>query len=240
MCSIKYYCYLLLLLPSFIQGQSIEKVISRPTNEVYYVLKSDHTTKQGPYQKMVNKYDVEVNGYYKNGLKDSLWTYYSGSGRQALTQGMYAKDHRIGIWENYDYHGNLIQKYDYKTKSLIFNTFNDVEKNRAYRVIVEKDSIEKKLDRIPVYIGNENLIAINHMNYPAAAKEKGVKGTVYISFIIDKEGKSCCHKVAISIDPECDAEALKAIKSIPDNWLPGILDGKPVDVEFGMTVDFIQ
>ncbi len=235
---IKYCCCIVLLLPVVLNGQTLEKIVSKPTNEVYYVLQADPTIRQGPYQKMGKSYDVLINGYYKSGLKDSLWTFYTGTGRQASTQGRYSKDKRVGVWETFGYNGTLEQQYDYSNKKLLFNLVNEKEKDRTYRVIIGKDTVLKKLERPPVYIGNEIATTVRQIRYPAAAREKNIMGNVIIAFMVDKNGKTSQHKVVTGVGGGCDEEALRVVKMIPDNWIPGVLEGKEVEVEYTMPIEF--
>jgi hypothetical protein len=35
-----------------------------------------------------------------------------------------------------------------------------------------------------------------------------------------------------------DEEAIRVLKLLPDNWLPGLLNGQPVDVEIVYPINF--
>jgi protein TonB len=67
-----------------------------------------------------------------------------------------------------------------------------------------------------------------NMRYPAKAKANNVQGRVVLKFIVDKQGCISDVKVVKSLDPECDAEAIRLIKNMP-KWNPGKIDGEPVD-----------
>lgn len=54
-----------------------------------------------------------------------------------------------------------------------------------------------------------------HTVYPADARREGVHGVVVISFDLKPNGEHFNHKVAWSIDPRLDAEALRVVKSMP-------------------------
>ncbi|MCD4697540.1 MAG: TonB family protein [Bacteroidales bacterium] len=84
--------------------------------------------------------------------------------------------------------------------------------------------------------GRIKYIAEN-IRYPEEARKNGISGTVFITFVIEKDGKVTNAKVLRGIGGGCDEEALKVISSMPD-WIPGIQRGKAVRVQFNMPVYF--
>ncbi len=76
-----------------------------------------------------------------------------------------------------------------------------------------------------------------HTKYPEPAKENGVTGTVYVQFIIDKDGKVTDVKVVRGVDPYLDKEAVRVVKSMP-RWKPASQRGKPVRVIFQVPIRF--
>ncbi len=75
------------------------------------------------------------------------------------------------------------------------------------------------------------------VQYPQSALENKISGVVWISFIVDSDGKVKNPAVAESIDPALDKEALRIVRTLP-KWEPGLLYGKPVDVYNGVPVRF--
>ena len=76
-----------------------------------------------------------------------------------------------------------------------------------------------------------------NMRYPAAAKEKGIKGRVIVSFVVDKEGNITLPTLIKGVSPELNEEAIRLVKSMP-KWEPGRQNGKPVRVRFIIPVEF--
>jgi TonB family protein len=74
--------------------------------------------------------------------------------------------------------------------------------------------------------------------YPKEAAEKGIQGTVYVSFIVNKDGKITNIKTIRSANPILEAEAIRLAKSMPD-WTPGKQNGNLVRVVFTMPVKFV-
>jgi TonB family protein len=237
--------FLLTILPTVLFGQETKKVTEENKNdwfkEVYYVLKSDKSIRHGNYQKSGYKEAVLINGFYKNGLKDSIWTEYQWSGKNKKSIGTYSEDKKVGTWEFYDYKGELEQKYDYTKNEIIYFKLDDKEKDKDFRVIKDSDTTKTKLDRPPLYIGGSAMMfepILKNIQYPPQAKENGVSGKVYITFTIDSNGKTSNHRVTKGIGSGCDEEALRVVKEIPDNWLPGLLSGQAVNVEYVLPISF--
>lgn len=68
------------------------------------------------------------------------------------------------------------------------------------------------------------------LQYPAAARRRGVKGTVYISFLVGTRGEVLNPHVVKSMGHGCDEEALRMLTSLPP-FVPGRQSGQPVVVE---------
>lgn len=77
-----------------------------------------------------------------------------------------------------------------------------------------------------------------HLNYPESARERGVAGGVWIRLVVSETGKVKNVKVARGIDPECDAEALRTVRSMPD-WIPGRQNGQRVPVYYTLRIVFM-
>lgn len=80
---------------------------------------------------------------------------------------------------------------------------------------------------------------VANVKYPEDAKKKGITGTVFVSFVVDKTGKVIKPSIMKGVDPLLDAEALRVISTMP-NWKPGLNDeGKAVNVQFNLPVKFV-
>ena len=76
------------------------------------------------------------------------------------------------------------------------------------------------------------------IKYPAIAQENGIQGDVYVSFVINSYGVVSDAKIARSVDPALDNEAIRVIYSMP-KWKPGYQQGKAVDVAFTVPITFL-
>lgn len=87
--------------------------------------------------------------------------------------------------------------------------------------------------------GDESRIRFlqENIKYPQMARESGIQGTVYVTFVVEKNGSVTDVKVLRGIGGGCDEEAIRVIQAMPP-WNPGKQRGKPVRVQFNMPIKF--
>jgi protein TonB len=78
---------------------------------------------------------------------------------------------------------------------------------------------------------NENI------KYPQMARESGIQGRVFVTFVVEKDGSVTDVRVLRGIGGGCDEEAIRVIKNMP-KWNAGKQRGKPVRVQFNMPILF--
>lgn len=76
-----------------------------------------------------------------------------------------------------------------------------------------------------------------NIKYPAEAHAKDIQGRVIVSFVVRKDGSIDDIKVARSVDPYLDKEAVRVITTMP-KWTPGKQRGEAVNVRFTVPVMF--
>lgn len=106
----------------------------------------------------------------------------------------------------------------------------DVQEQPIFTVVEDK----------PSFPGGEAALMkflATHINYPALAKESGIQGRVFISFVVEPSGNIDHVKVLRGIGGGCDEEAIRVVKSMP-KWNPGKQRGKPVRVAFTLPINF--
>ena len=77
----------------------------------------------------------------------------------------------------------------------------------------------------------------DNIRYPLMARESGITGTVYVTFVVSKSGKISDVKLLRGIGGGCDDEAIRVVKTMPA-WIPGRQTGKPVPVQFNLPIKF--
>lgn len=76
-----------------------------------------------------------------------------------------------------------------------------------------------------------------NIKYPVVARENGTQGTVYLTFVVEKDGRVTDVKVLRGIGSGCDEEAERVVKAMP-KWTPGKQRGKSVRVQYNMPIKF--
>ncbi len=96
------------------------------------------------------------------------------------------------------------------------------------------------VEEMPEYPGgiNElNKYIARNIRYPSIARENGVSGRVFVSFVVEPTGDVSNVKILRGIGAGCDEEAIRVVKSLP-KWKPGKQRGKPVRVSFNVPINF--
>jgi periplasmic protein TonB len=75
------------------------------------------------------------------------------------------------------------------------------------------------------------------INYPMQARRKGVEGTVFVQFTVNKSGEPTDASVLKGIGAGCNEAAVEACLK-QKNWQPGMLDGKPIKMRMVLPVIF--
>lgn len=116
-------------------------------------------------------------------------------------------------------------------------TQSDTSKEKSEKV---RGKVYEQVEQMPEYPGGEpemRQFLVNSVKYPAQAKEKGIQGKVFVSFVVDKKGSVKDVKIARGADPLLDAEALRVVNSFPQ-WIPGKEKGKKVAVQYTVPINF--
>jgi len=98
-------------------------------------------------------------------------------------------------------------------------------------------------EKMPSFIGGDEALfnyMRNHVRYPELEKDMGISGTVYVSFIINKQGRVEDAKIARGVKggKGLDNEALRVISEMP-LWEPGMQNHRAVKVQFTYPVNFV-
>ena len=73
--------------------------------------------------------------------------------------------------------------------------------------------------------------------YPYSAQRLNIEGTVFVAFVINREGKVVDVKVIKGISADCDKEAIRVITSMTD-WNPGRQNDRAVSVRMTLPIKF--
>ena len=112
---------------------------------------------------------------------------------------------------------------------------------------VKRDTISQNSEKVFTIVeempqfpgGDEGLkkYLMKEVDYPKEAKKKGITGKVFVTFVVTNTGKVTDVRILRGAGNGFDEEVLRVIKAMPD-WTPGKQDGKPVNVQFTLPVNF--
>lgn len=103
-----------------------------------------------------------------------------------------------------------------------------------------EETIYSVVETDPEYPGGIDALykyLVTNAHYPENARQHGIQGTVYITFIIERDGSISNVKVLRSPSDELSAEAVRLVKAMA-RWKPGKQNGKPVRVQFNLPINF--
>ncbi|MBQ5957711.1 MAG: M56 family metallopeptidase [Bacteroidales bacterium] len=105
---------------------------------------------------------------------------------------------------------------------------------------VDNDSIYQIVEVMPEFPGGAAAMFTylsGNIKYPEEAKDKGISGRVFISFVVEKDGSVNQVQVKKGIGGGCDEEAVRVVQAMP-KWKPGLQKGKPVRVSYLLPITF--
>jgi protein TonB len=100
----------------------------------------------------------------------------------------------------------------------------------VFVVVEEQAEFPGGLDSMYAYI-------VKNLKYPELAKEKGIEGRVFVSFIIEKDGSISNVKLLRGIGGGCEEASVEMVKNMP-KWKPAKQRGKPVRCQFTLPIKF--
>lgn len=116
--------------------------------------------------------------------------------------------------------------------------------NGAVTITMKKGDDDEKafhhVEKMPEFPGGDMAMMeflSKNIKYPVEAQKKELQGRVVVSFVVEKDGSLSDVKVAKSVDPQLDEEALRVVKSMP-NWTPGMQNGKAVRVKYYVPISY--
>lgn len=76
-----------------------------------------------------------------------------------------------------------------------------------------------------------------NLQYPKAAKDASIEGTVVTRMIVETDGSITNVEVVRDLEMGCGAEAKRVVESMP-KWIPGTQRGRAVPVYFNLPIRF--
>lgn len=93
---------------------------------------------------------------------------------------------------------------------------------------------------MPSFPGGEYALVrflAKNIRYPPKARENGFQGTVFVTFVINKQGYVKQVKVLRDVVEEIDREAIPVVSGMPQ-WFRGVQDGRFVNAQYNLPIRF--
>jgi len=106
--------------------------------------------------------------------------------------------------------------------------------------VEDVDKIFKVVQSMPEFPGGMEAMQRylkENLQYPQEDRSIGIQGTVYVFFIVEKDGTISNVSLARGIGGSCDQEALRVVSRMP-RWVPGMQMTKPVRVQISLPISF--
>ena len=183
-------------------------------------------------------------GLYQGGEKQGVWIELDEEGRILIEQ----------RFEAGELHGEY-KIFDVEGKIVVLRTYEHGEKKteERFETTAEIDTMKVAMAKMQPYLkGCENedkekqkmcsdlklLESIYQIiQYPKIAREHEIEGTAVFSFIIEKDGSMSNITPLRGLCAAIEQECLRVIDQLPA-WSPGVLEGKPIKINFRLPVRF--
>jgi periplasmic protein TonB len=100
--------------------------------------------------------------------------------------------------------------------------------NKVFTIVQQK----------PAFPGDINKYLADHIEYPEQAKDANIQGTVYVSFIVERDGSVTQVSILRGVNNYLNDEAKRVISTMP-KWSPGQQNGHAVRVQYMVPIHFI-
>jgi len=101
----------------------------------------------------------------------------------------------------------------------------------------QEELIGCRFEHPPSFVGDMpalNKFLKDNLHYPDSCSHQG---TVWVNFLIEKDGRVTHVRVLKGVCKEIDAEAIRVVCKMP-NWTQSKQDGKPIAVQYNLPIKF--
>lgn len=148
------------------------------------------------------------------------FVFYNQNGNKEA-EGDYHKGMKVGTWKRWNAEGAPLPDRPYQ---------------KAPEETAKPKENSNKATIQAGFADLENYIEKN-LRYPEKAVVNGVKGTVYVSFVVGSDGLVKSPKVTQGVHPELDAAAMQFVMGMPA-WTPGQRNGVAIESDVILPISF--
>jgi periplasmic protein TonB len=106
---------------------------------------------------------------------------------------------------------------------------------------VEEEAIFTIVEDDPTFPGGQSALMQflqSNLRYPTMAREAGIQGTVFVTFVVERDGSITDVRVLRGVGGGLDEEAVRVVRNMP-RWTPGRQRGQAVRVQFNLPIRFV-
>ncbi len=113
-------------------------------------------------------------------------------------------------------------------------------------IVVEEEEVEEEqiftiVEDDPEFPGGQAALMQflqGNLRYPTMAREAGIQGTVFVTFVVERDGSITDVRVLRGVGGGLDEEAVRVVRNMP-RWTPGRQRGQAVRVQFNLPIRFV-
>ncbi len=118
--------------------------------------------------------------------------------------------------------------------------WKDAIVNEPVKPKVEENKVFEYVEQMPSFPGGTAALMqylSKNIKYPPFAEENNIQGRVICTFVVERDGSVSDIRIAKSVDPSLDKEAIRVVSGMP-KWIPGRQNGQMVRVKYTLPVTF--
>jgi len=177
--------------------------------------------------------------YQRNGKPASVYNYVNSkrSGKQteydknglAEYEGECVNGFKTGKWTTYR-NGNILYEKEFAEADSFNVTIPVYETPLA---------VQELMPHAQGGEANMMQFIVHNIEYPKESLDKGISGAVFVTFVVDVQGKIKNTRILRGVPgaADLDKEALRVVSSMPP-WTPGFQSGFPVNVQFNLPIKY--
>ncbi|WP_052181055.1 energy transducer TonB [Alistipes sp. ZOR0009] len=176
--------------------------------------------------------------------------YFFNNGK-VCASGEYDQNIPTGLWIYYNETGDILYKINYskvidylKNEAMNYTPDSVINKNfsKEDEKYMNKNGTFVAVEKMPVFNGNDTTknfeeYVSKNLKYPIYAEKNGIEGTVWVTAIIDVNGKIRNPEIMKPSITDLNIEAIRVISESPA-WKPGCHKKIPVNVLYIFPIKF--
>lgn len=182
-------------------------------------------TKKETYNLSTEVYQVQK----KTKEREGSYFEFLNSTNDTLIKGQYHNNEKIGIWTFYDIENQPFLKYDYSKDTCLW-VEQLICKKDSFPILAGDDFKFALLDRPPLFLGYRHEFKthlVKDYRIPINVLQSKQKFNYTLSFVVSKMGTV----ESLQFKDKPNQQISDLIMETNHNWIPGILNGKPVDTK---------